>query len=798
LKVFLNWLKEYVEIDKPLEEIRDLLTEAGLECQIIESGPVVPDGVIVGEVLSVEDHPDADKLRVCTVNTGTETPAQIVCGAPNVATGQKVPVATVGTPLTPEFTVKKAKLRGITSHGMICAEDELGLSDDHSGIMVLDESCEMGKSLNDYLPKSIVFDIDLTANRPDCMSHIGVAREVAALTGKTLNIPNVTLNETGPDIHTLTRVDVPAPDGCPRYTARVIQNVKIGPSPDWLKERIEAIGLRPVNNVVDASNYVLHETGHPLHTFDFDELEEHRIVVRFAEKGETFETLDHKKRILSEDVLLICDGKKPVAMAGVMGGLHSEISGNTKNVLIESAYFNPPTIRKGSKQQLLSTDSSKRFERGADPNANLVYAQNRLAAMILELAGGELAQGMIDVYPEKVEPLPLTMRFDRLKNITSLDIPRETCRNIFESLDIQVQAMDEASITVLAPTFRPDLEREIDLIEEILRIYGLNKVRANSRLQFSMPETVDELNPFFNRIREMFMGFGFHEAISNSLVSEEMAKDGIWEYKPVNLVNPLSVEMNHLRTDLIQPLLHNLKVNVARKREHVRLFEIGRVMEKDPDSETGTREHQNLGMLMCSDMWNLHWIASPAPADFFYGKGILSRMLNNLGITDFSLKKVDTDTDQYHILMDIYSGKIHIGKIGEFSPDFLNKYQLDYPVVIMEVKLDVIFEHRKDVFKYSPVSPYPSITRDISIVVDKKMESETLMKEIHQKGSKFLKDVIVYDQYVDDKKLSPGKKALSYRLWFQSDEKTLEDQEVDPIMEKIFNILIRKYGAQLR
>lgn len=798
MKVDLNWLQDYVEIDQPLEEIRDLLTEAGLECQIVESGPSVAKGVIVGEVLSVENHPDADKLSVCTVNTGAEKPLQIVCGAPNVATGQKVPVATVGTPLTPEFTIKKAKLRGVSSHGMICAEDELGLSDDHSGIMVLEDSCEIGQSLNEYLPKTVILDIDLTANRPDCMSHIGVAREVAALTGKPLKIPEVTLKETGPDIYSLTQVDVSAGDGCPRYTARVIRNVKIGPSPDWLKARIEAVGLRSVNNVVDASNYVLHETGHPLHTFDFDKLSDHRIVVRYAEEGETFETLDHKERILSGDVLLICDGQKPVAMAGIMGGLHSEISDKTVNVLIESAYFDPPTIRKGSKQQLISTDSSKRFERGTDPDANLIYAQDRLAAMIIDLAGGELARGMIDVYPQKIEPLPITMRFDKLKKITALDIPRETCRYIFESLEIRVQSMNDSSITVLAPTFRPDLEREIDLIEEILRIYGLNQVKANSRLQFSMPDTVDELNPFFNRIRDMFVGFGFHEAISNSLVSEEMAKAGFWGYEPVSLLNPLSVDMNHLRTDMIQPLLHNLQVNAARKRQHVRLFEIGRVMEKDPDSETGTREYQNLGMIMCSDMWDLHWIESPAPADFFYGKGILSRFLQNLGITDIILKKTDFDSNQYQVLMDIYSGKTLIGKIGEYNPEFLSKSQLEYPVVILELKLDILFERRKDVFKYSPVSPYPSMTRDISIVVDKNMESETLMKEIHLKGSKFLKDVVVYDQYMDDEKLSPGKKALSYRLWFQSDEKTLEDQDIDRIMEKLFNILIRKYGAQLR
>jgi len=798
LKILLDWLKDYVDIDCPLEEIRDLLTGAGLECQIVESGPVVPKGVIVGEVLSVQPHPDADKLSVCRVNTGFDESLQIVCGAPNVATGQKVPVATVGTALTPDFTIKKAKLRGVESNGMICAEDELGLSDDHSGIMVLDPSYEIGKDLNSYLNSKIVFDIDLTANRPDCMSYIGVAREVAALTGKELHIPNAEPKENGPDIHSLTDVEILAPDGCPRYTARLIRNVKIGPSPDWLKERIEAIGLRSVNNVVDASNYVLHETGHPLHTFDFDELAGHKIIVRYAKDKETFETLDHKVRDLSRDILLICDGEKPVAMAGVMGGFHSEISDQTVNVLIESAYFDPVTIRKGSKQQLLSTDSSKRFERGCDPNVNIVYAQNRLADLILQVAGGELAKSMIDVYPGIIEPLQVSMRFSHLKRITSLDIPPQICKKIFEDLQMDVLSLTDTEITVKVPTFRPDLEREIDLIEEVLRIYGLNKVKGNSRLEFSISETFDELNPFLNRMRELYIGYGFHEAISNSLISGEMARNNLWGYEPVSLMNPLSVEMDHLRTDIIQPLIHNLKINALRKRRQIRLFEIGRIMAKDLSKDTHTREYLNLGLLTCSDLWDLHWTPSPVPTDFFHVKGILYNMLDHLGIKGVILTDITEENDSYEIIMNIQVNNTIIGKIGEFKPAVFEKFQLEYPVVIMEINLDSLFTLKKPVSKYEQVSQFPSMMRDISIIVDKKMNSETLMKEIHLNGSKFLKDVVVYDQYLDDEKLTPEKKALSFRLRFQSVERTLEDQEIDHIMEKIFNTLIRKYGAQFR
>lgn len=798
MKILLDWLKDYVDIDRPLEEISDLLTEAGLECRIVESGPTVPKGVIVGEVLSVHPHPDAQKLSVCQVNTGMSEPLQIVCGAPNVAEGQKVPVATVGTALTAEFTIKKAKLRGVVSNGMICAEDELGLSDDHSGIMVLDTAFEIGQDLNTYLNSKIVFDIDLTANRPDCMSHIGVAREVAALTGKALRIPVSEPVETGPDVHTLTDVKIMATDGCPRYTARLIRNVNIGPSPDWLKERIEGIGLRPVNNVVDASNYVLHETGHPLHTFDFDELAGHKIIVRYAEENEKFETLDHKVRDLSRDILLICDAEKPVAMAGVMGGLHSEISDETVNVLIESAYFDPVTIRKGSKQQLLSTDSSKRFERGCDPNENIVYAQNRLADLILQVAGGELAKGMIDVYPKTIEPLNVSMRFSHLKRITALDISPQICKKIFEALQMCVFSLTDSDITVKVPTFRPDLEREIDLIEEVLRIYGLNKVRGNDRLEFSISDTFDELNPFLNRIRELYIGYGFHEAISNSLISKEMAHNNLWGYEPVPLMNPLSAEMDHLRADMIQPLIHDLKVNALRKRRQIRLFEIGRIMAEDLSKDTHTQEYLNIGLLTCSDLWDLHWTASPVPADFFYIKGILYSTLDHLGIRGVTLTDITDENDSYRILMNIQDGKEIIGKIGEFKPEVFEKLQLEYPVVIMEINLDRLFAMKKPVSKYEQVSQFPSMIRDISIIVDKMMKSETLMKEIHLNGSKFLKDVVVYDQYLDDDKLTPEKKALSFRLRFQSVERTLEDLEIDRIMEKIFNTLIRKYGAQFR
>ncbi|MDZ7821179.1 MAG: phenylalanine--tRNA ligase subunit beta [Candidatus Marinimicrobia bacterium] len=417
-----DWLKEYIDINMPLNELADKLTVAGIECVLKETGKRIPEGVVVGRVLEKAAHPNADKLSVCKVDDGSGETLNIVCGAPNVEAGQRVPLARPGTRLAPDFELKKVKLRGVESEGMICAEDELGLGEDHTGIIVLPDDYEIGRPYNEYFSSKTVLDIDVTANRPDIMSHWGVARMVSAVTGAAFRKAPIDLHEQGPDIHDIAEVHIENTEACPRYSARVVRNVQVAPSPEWMQERLEAVGLRPVNNVVDAANYVLMETGHPLHTFDHDKLKGNTIRVRFAEKDEKFVTLDHKERVLSEDVLLICDTQDPVALAGIMGGTETEVDENTRNVLIESAYFAPGVIRRGSKQQQLSTDASKRFERGADPNEALEYARDRLAALIADLGGGEVAKGAIDVYPKPVEPKKVSLRLDHVKRITGIEI----------------------------------------------------------------------------------------------------------------------------------------------------------------------------------------------------------------------------------------------------------------------------------------------------------------------------------------------------------------------------------------
>ena len=794
--VSVDWLKDYIDIDMPLEELAERLTVAGLECVLKEVGKSIPEGVLVGKVLEKKAHPNADMLSVCKVDVGSEDILNIVCGAPNVDAGQFVPVATVGTQLTPDFKIKKAKLRGEPSEGMICAEDELGLGDDHSGIIVLEGEHELGTPFSEYYSTNKVLDIDVTANRPDVMSHWGVAREIAAITGKEFHRSKIELSENGPNINELAKVEIASPEGCPRYTARVITDVKIGPSPSWLVERLEALGLRSINNVVDASNYVLMETGHPLHVFDYDKLEGHAINVRFAKKNEKFETLDHKERELSEDILLICDGKAPIALAGIMGGAESEVCEKTVNVLIESAYFDPTVIRKGSKQQQLSTDASKRFERGTDPNGTLVYAQDRLASLILELAGGTLAKGMIDIYPEPLASKTANLRFDHVKRITGIDISKEDCRTTLEHLEFEIVKEDSSSLTVKIPTFRPDVEREIDLIEEVLRVDHLQDIPSISRITMSVAEEYDRFHPFINHIKDFLVGYGMHEAVNNSLINENVAQLSIWGYEPLKILNPLSIEMNTLRTDMIQPLLGSLRSNALKKRTNIRLFEMANVIEKNEYSETKAVEHYNLGVLCSAPVWGLNWTNEDKPADLFYLKGLLEHLLGKL---NFSYKlKENTNRDEFEILFDIVVRKTVVGKLGQYKPEYFEKLQLQYPVTVMEMQIGKLFNWYNPKKQYQPVPQFPSIFRDMSLVMDKTCKSSTILNEIKQNGGKYLVDLVLYDMYIDNEKLGNDKKALSMRLEFRSEEKTLKDEAIDTVMNSLFERLKNQYGAQLR
>ncbi|MDD3965972.1 MAG: phenylalanine--tRNA ligase subunit beta [bacterium] len=793
--VSIDWLKDYIDIDIPLEELAEKLTVAGAECTLKQSGIRIPDGVLVAKVLDTRPHPNAEKLSVCKVDTGTGEILNIVCGAPNVIAGRLVPVATVGTKLAPDFELKEVRLRGELSQGMICAEDELGLGNDHSGIMLLPDDYEIGRPFADYYPVYPILDVEVTANRPDLMSHWGLVRMISVITGKPFKKVPFCLEEKEKDIREICKISVEAPEGCPRYSARVVKNVRIQPSPAWLRQRLESVGLRPVNNVVDAANYVLMETGHPLHTFDLDKLAGPEIRVRFAVKGEKFETLDHKERTLSEKVLLICDAKNPVALAGLMGGLASEVDDNTRNILIESAYFTPSVIRRASKDQQLSTDASKRFERGTDPNAGLEYARDRLAALIAELTGGEIAKGVIDVYPEPIPAKRARLNLSKVKSITGIELSGTNCRATLEALGFEILNAGDNFLDVGIPTFRPDVEREIDLVEEVA-VNHMDKIPTMERMSISIPESFDTFHPFTDKTRQFFTGYGMHEAINNSLVSEAAASAGIWGYPPLKILNPLSLEMNMLRTDMIQPLLGSLRVNALRKRGDIRLFELANVIERDPASETGAREHYNLGVLCSSSLWGLSWTEAERSADFFYMKGILEHFMDLLGFT-VKLRE-NTQNAAFETLYDIMLRKEVIGKIGQYRGDFFEKLQLQHPLVIMELQLGTLYQWYEPRKQHTPPPAYPSIFRDLSLVMDKTVRANTLINEIMQQGGKYLIDCLLYDMYIDEKKLGEDKKALSFRLEFRSEKETLKDSQIDNVMNKLFKQLENQYGARLR
>lgn len=796
MRVTLDWLKEYININESPEDIARRLTDAGLEATVENDGGQLPDTVVIGHVLSVEKHPDADRLSVCKVDVGDSEPLQIVCGAPNVSGGQKVPVALVGTQLAPDFAIKKVQIRGIESSGMICAEDELGLSENHSGIMVLEDTYMPGKSFNEYLNPVTVFEIELTPNRSDCFSHWGVVREIAAIYNKEYEFHPVLLKESDTQIENFANVTISDVKGCPRYTARVIRNVKVASSPEWLKRRIEAVGLRSINNVVDASNYVLMETGHPLHTFDYDKLAGHKIDVRFARKNEKFITLDHKERTLSENVLLICDGEKPVAMAGIMGGLESEVTDATVNILIESAYFEPSFIRKGSKEQQLSSDASKRFERGMDPNATLVYAQNRLAELILEVAGGELAKGMIDIYPEVIPIKTVHFHYNYYEKVTGSQVDQKTAVQIFTKLGFQLIESNTESVIVEIPTFRPDLEREIDLVEEVVRIRGFESVPDPTHVQMAMSDKINRFYEKLTKVRNFWIGKGFHESLSNSLVSKEMAEAGIWKRPALALENPLSAEMAYLRTDILQSLVNNLKMNAVRKRENISLFEIGTAISSDESLETGALEKLNCAVLLCSQIWDSHWAEPEKSADIFYLKGLLHTFLLNQSLPiPYFVEMKDT---RFSHLYSININNELIGYLGEYAAVTFEKYQLEHPVVALELNLDVLFAYAVKKTRYSAVSPFPGMVRDISVVVNQATPVGEIIQSINKNGGDYLQEVKTYDLYRDLKKLDQNKQAVSFRLYFRSLERTLTDNDIDPVMEKLFKTLYHKHGAQLR
>lgn len=797
MNVTLNWLKTYIDFEFSPGELADRLTMLGIEVEAIKQLGTGLDGVVVGRVDAVGPHPNADKLVLCQVDVGEAESLQIVCGAPNVREGMFAPVATIGATLPIGLTIKSAKLRGEVSQGMLCSEKELGLSEDAAGLMELSTDVSLGTLLTEALGlDDVMFELEITPNRPDCLSLIGVAREVRAETGNPLKLPSVDLRKSDTDIRELTSVTIDAPDLCPRYAARVIQGVKVGESPTWLQQRLESVGVGVINNIVDITNFVLMEYGQPLHAFDYHKLDENRIVVRRASDGEQLITLDEVDRELTTDMLVIADAEKPVALAGIMGGYDSEITETTCDVLLESAYFNPSSVRATAKALGINTEASYRFERGADPGAVLA-ALDRAAQLIAELAGGTVCKGIVDVYPGEKPLREIQIRPDRVNFVLGTEIEAAEMEQILSRLGFDVEASGSA-YQVTIPTFRSDITREIDLIEEIARVYGYDNIPTTlpkGDIPVPAPDPKVEVR---RRLKRFLLAAGMMEAVNYSfcdpncfekirLVSDSPVRDA------VPLRNPLSPEMSLLRTTLIPGLLENTQHNRNHQINTIRLFEIGSVFVRDGDQ----KEPERIAGILAGQIGDGIYGNPYRSPDFFDIKGLVEGILEVCGITEYTLQKTDMPTFHPGRNAEVLLGEMSVGTFGEVHPEVLENYDLPYKAYLFEFDLEALVNAAVFAKRFEPISIYPKVERDLAIVVDKAVLSNMPIELIYTTGGEWVESVRLFDVY-EGEQVPEGKKSLAYAIVYHSANETLTDKAVNALHDKVVIRLNQELGAELR
>ncbi|WP_353087161.1 phenylalanine--tRNA ligase subunit beta [Flavobacterium sp.] len=807
MRISYNWLKQFLKIDLPSEETAALLTDLGLEVEVVEKYQSVKgglDGVVVGEVKTCEKHTDADRLKVTTVDLGDgNAPVQIVCGAPNVAAGQKVPVATIGTLLFDasgnEFEIKKGKIRGQESHGMICAEDELGLGTNHEGIMILDVKLKAGTPLAEVLKieNDEVFEIGLTPNRADAMSHMGVARDLRAgllLRNKNIELITPSVSAFKVDKRTLKiPVDVVDARLCPRYCGVTISGIKVKPSPEWLQNRLKAIGLSPKNNIVDVTNYILHELGQPLHAFDAAKING-KITVKTVAAGTKFVTLDDTERALHEDDLMICDENGPLCMAGVFGGKSSGVTETTTSIFLESAYFNPVTIRKTAKRHGLSTDASFRFERGIDPNIT-EYALKRASMLIMEVAGGEMTSDVVDLYPKKVEDFSVFLNFDKAFKLIGQEIPKETIKKILASLDIRVNSITDAGLGLIIPAYRVDVQREIDVIEEILRVYGYNNVNFTKKISATVansPRTEDY--KLQNIVAHQLNSLGFHEMMANSLTTGDYVKlsPQLKEEYNVSMLNPLSNDLATLRQSMLFSGMEALSYNINRKNADLKLFEFGKTYHK---LLSGYQEKKHLTVLMTGNRTAESWNETQRPTDFFVFKGVILSLFDRLGYHKIEDKPVQNDVFSEGISMGF--GNDVLVEFGVVKKHIIKHFDIKQEVFYADFNWDLIIKMISNKIKFQDIAKYPEVRRDLALLVDQSVAFESLYKLARQTEKSLLKQVNLFDVY-EGKNLPEGKKSYALSFILQDTTKTLTDTQIDKIMGKLQTVFQNEVGAQLR
>jgi phenylalanyl-tRNA synthetase beta chain len=809
MRISYNWLKQFIKTDLKTEEIADILTDLGLEVEGVDTYESLKGGlhgVVIGHVLTCEKHPDADKLKITTVDLGDgNAPVQIVCGAPNVAVGQKVPVATIGTKLFDKdgnaFEIKKGKIRGQESHGMICAEDELGLGDNHDGIMILNEDLKPGTPASKVfeIETDKVFEIGLTPNRADAMSHMGVARDLRAgllQKGTTSELITPSVSKFKVEKRTL-KIDVKVENEklAPRYCGVTISGVTVKSSPNWLQNRLKAIGLTPKNNIVDVTNYVLHELGQPLHAFDAAQIKGNKVIVKTVPAGTKFVTLDDIERTLHEEDLMICDESGPMCIAGVFGGKTSGVSEKTQAIFLESAYFNPVSIRKTAKRHTLSTDASFRFERGIDPSIT-EYALKRAALLIQEVAGGEITSDIVDIYPKKIEDFSVFIHFNKVNKIIGEEIKPETIKKILASLDIKVNSITEAGLGLTIPSYRVDVTREIDVIEEILRVYGYNNIKIPSKVNATTANSSrTEEYKVQNIIANQLCSLGFNEMMANSLTMPDYVKlsENLKEEFNVMMLNPLSSDLSSMRQSLLFSGLEAVSFNINRKRSDLKFFEFGKSYHKMPG---GYDENKHLTLLVTGNRQNESWTNAQSKSDFFLFKGYVNTILSRLGL-DKKVISLPFENDVFAEGLALAVGKEVIVEFGTVKKSILKYFDIKQEVLYADFAWDKIQKYVSNKIKFADIPKYPEVRRDLALLLDENVKFEQIYNIAKQTEKGLLKDVNLFDVY-QGSNLPEGKKSYAVSFILQDDSKTLTDTQIDKIMSKLQGNFETQLGASLR
>ncbi len=821
MNISYNWLKEYADFNLTPEELGAALTSIGLETGGIEEVESIRGGlrgIVIGKVLTCEDHPNSDHLHITTVDLGNGEPTQIVCGAPNVAAGQTVVVATVGTTLydgDQEFQIKKSKIRGVESFGMICAEDEIGIGKSHDGIIVLNDEVKPGTPAAEYynLSSDYVLEVDLTPNRIDAASHYGVARDLCAWLSQ--NKGDTKPHRPSVDAFKVDRKDgavevvVENTEACPRYAGVTIRNIKVTESPQWLKDRLTAIGQRPINSIVDITNYLLHAMGQPLHCFDLDKVKGEKIVVRNCAEGTPFVTLDEVERKLNSADLMICNAEDPMCIAGVFGGLDSGVTEETTSIFFESAYFNPTSVRKTARRHGLNTDSSFRFERGVDPN-NTIYVLKLAALMAQEIAGGKVCGEIVDIYPNEIKPFPVTLSYKYLNNLIGKELPTETVDNILRSLEIEIKNRRDGELDLEVPTYRVDVQRPCDVVEDVLRIYGYNNIEFDNTLHatLSFKTFTDSANDLRELISNQLTAIGFNEILNNSLTAEGYY-EGLTQY-PVNncvkLLNPLSNDLNVMRQTLLFGGLESLSHNINRRSSDLMMYEFGNVYHFNPEAQSTNEaplapysESERLALWLTGNIRQGNWGRAEEAATIYDLKAIVANIFARLGISTREIALTDGNEEIYSASINIATraGK-QLGSMGIVAKAILKKTEIKQEVLFAELDWNALVKlSLKKKVTFAPLPKTQPVKRDLALLIDKTVTMAQIEAVVRESERKLLKDVTLFDVY-EGKNLPEGKKSYAIAMTIQDDEKTLQDKQIEAVMNKIITNLEKRLGASLR